>query len=174
MRDKFNVLQQFFVRQQPGQSYSLVIKAGFGGLAAIAILALLSQWTESLWIMAPFGATCVLLFSVPASPLSQPINVIAGHLISSSIGLGIHALLPTSWWAIGLAVGLAIAVMAALRITHPPAGADPLVVFIENPGWDYLGFPVLSGSIVLVLVAWLFHRLPPVIHYPTSFVKESK
>lgn len=168
MSNRISVLQRFFVRQQPAQSYSFIIKAGLGGVIAITTLALLSQWTESLWLMAPFGATCVLLFSVPSSPLSQPINIIAGHLISSSIGLALHSFLPTSWWAIALAVGLAIAAMAALRITHPPAGADPLVVFLESPGWDYLGFPVLSGSVILVVVAWIFHRIPPVVSYPNQ------
>lgn len=168
MRNKISVLESFFVRQQPRQSCHSIIKAGIGGVIAIAILALLSLWTDSLWLMAPFGATCVLLFSVPTSPLSQPINVIAGHLISTSIGLALHTFLPTSWWAIALAVGLAIAAMAAIRITHPPAGADPLVVFLENPGWDYLGFPVLSGSIILVVVAWAFHHIPPVISYPNQ------
>ena len=118
--------------------------------------------------MAPFGATCVLFFSVPTSPLSQPINVIAGHLISTAIGLALHTFLPFSWWAIGLAVGLAIVAKAALRVTHPPAGADPLVVFLDNPGWDYLDFPVFTGSIALILIAWIFHRIPPVIHYPNK------
>ncbi len=168
MSNIISVLQSFFVRQQPGQSSNLIIKAGISGVIAIATLALLSQWTDSLWLMAPFGATCVLLFSIPASPLSQPINVIVGHLISSSIGLTLHTLLPTSWWAIALAAGLALSAMAALRVTHPPAGADPLVVFLENPGWDYLGFPVLSGSVLLVVVAWIFHRIPPVVSYPNQ------
>ncbi len=157
-----------FIRQQATQSMSLVIKAGFGGFIAIATLAFISQWTESFWLMAPFGATCVLLFSVPASPLSQPVNVIAGHLIATAIGLALHFFLPFSWWAIGLAVGLAIAAMAALRVTHPPAGADPLVVFLDSPGWDYLGFPVFTGSITLVLIAWIFHRIPPVTNYPNK------
>lgn len=166
MNNKIIVLQNLLIRQQPNQPYPLIVKAGLGGVIAIALLALLSRWTDSLWLMAPFGATCVLLFSVPSSPLSQPINVIAGHFISSTIGLGLHTFFPASWWVIALAVGLSITTMAALRVTHPPAGADPLVVFLESPGWDYLGFPVISGSVLLVVVAWLFHRIPPAIPYP--------
>lgn len=168
MNNKINILQNLFIRQQPNQSYFMIVKAGLGAVIAIALLALLSRWTDSFWLMAPFGATCVLLFSVPTSPLSQPINVIAGHFISSSIGLSLHVFFLASWWSIALGVGLSIAVMASLRVTHPPAGADPLVIFIENPGWDYLGFPVVSGSIILVLVAWIIHRIPPVITYPNK------
>jgi CBS-domain-containing membrane protein len=145
----------------------VVLKAGIGGLLAIGVVAWLSHVTGSLLLMAPFGATCVLLFSVPNSPLSQPANVIGGHIISTAIGLILHTLLPVAWWSLGLAVGLAIAAMAALRVTHPPAGADPLVVFFESPGWDYLGLPVAFGSTALILIAWLFHRLPPGVDYPT-------
>jgi len=72
------------------------------------------------------------------------------------------------WWGMGLAVGLAIAAMAALRMTHPPAGADPLVVLFDNPGWGHIGLPVAVGSLMLVRIAWLHHRLPPCIIYPTS------
>jgi CBS-domain-containing membrane protein len=59
--------------------------------------------------------------------------------------------LPVEWWSLGLAAGLAIATMAVLRVTHPPAGADPLVVFFDNPGWAYLGLPVALGSLALIV-----------------------
>jgi CBS-domain-containing membrane protein len=116
--------------------------------------------------MAPFGATCVLMFSLPASPLSQPANVIGGHIISTAIGLTLHTFLPLDWWSMGLAVGIAITAMSILRITHPPAGADPLVIFLSSPGWDYLIFPVAMGSVVRGVTAWLFHRIPPKVNYP--------
>ncbi len=161
------VLGSLLFRHQPGQPLTVVVKAGLGGLLAIGAVAWLGRVTGNLLLMAPFGATCVLLFSVPNSPLSQPANVIGGHLVSTAIGLLLHAMLPVEWWSLGLAVGLAIAAMAALRVTHPPAGADPLVVFFDNPGWAYLGLPVASGSLALIMIAWLFHRLPPSIVYPT-------
>jgi len=164
---KSSVLRDFLLRQQPGQSSMAVIKAGIGGLLAISVVAWFSHATGNPLLMAPFGATCVLLFSVPNSPLSQPANVIGGHIVSTTIGLVLHVFLPAEWWSLGLAVGLAIAAMATLRVTHPPAGADPLVVFSDNPGWEYIGLPVAFGSLALVLIAWLFHRLPPNIAYPT-------
>jgi CBS-domain-containing membrane protein len=110
--------------------------------------------------MAPFGATCVLLFSVPNSPLSQPANVMGGHILSTAVGLAAYTVLPVDWWSLALAVGIAISVMAALRVTHPPAGADPLVVMLSGPGWEYLLFPVAVGSLSLVIIANLFHHLP--------------
>lgn len=164
----FSVISGAFARSQPTESNSNVFKAGAGGALAIITLSLLGYSPDSTLLMAPFGATCVLLFSLPKSPLSQPINVIGGHMVSAVIGLTLHAFLPTEWWSLGLAVGLAIAVMAALRVTHPPAGADPLVVFFSSPGWEYIVFPVALGSVVLVITAWLFHKLPPKTIYPLS------
>jgi len=163
-----NLLRQLINRSQPLQSTSLIVKAGIGGLLAIAAVAWGSHATGSPLLMAPFGASCVLLFSVPASPLSQPANLVGGHLVSTLIGLIMQTHLPLEWWALALSVGLAIAAMAALRITHPPAGADPLVIFFESPGLSYILFPALFGSLVLVLIAWLIHRLPPRTPYPLT------
>ena len=84
-----------------------------------------------------------------------------------AIGLALHALLPVEWWSMGLAVGMVIATVAALRVTHPPVGATPLVGLLENPGWGYIGLPVAVGSLMLVMIARLYHRLPPRIIYPT-------
>ncbi|PSL20216.1 HPP family protein [Shimia abyssi] len=130
-----------------------------GGAIAIACLALATSQANLSFIMAHFGASCVLLFSVPASPLSQPENVIGGHLQSTFVGLVLTAVLPNVWWAVALAAGLAIALMAALRVTHPPAGANPLVIFAADPGFLFLLFPVLSVAVALVAIATIYHRL---------------
>ena len=156
----FLMLRRVLDRKQPVETISNSIKAGVGGTMAIAILILLGSLFDNTLLMAPFGATCVLLFSLPASPLSQPINVIGGHLVSITIGLVLHSFLPTDWWSLGMAVGIAISVMAVLRVTHPPAGADPIVVFFSSPGWEYLIFPVVIGSVILVITAWVYHQLP--------------
>jgi len=160
------LLQALLLRAQLNLSWQLIVTASVSGTFAIAALTLLSDLTGMMLLMAPFGATCVLLFSVPSSPLSQPANVIGGHLVSASIGILIHTLIPSFWWAMALAVGLSIGVMAALRVTHPPAGADPIVVFIENLDVSYLIFPVAVGSVILVLFAWAFHSISPITNYP--------
>lgn len=148
-----------FIRPHlPPPSLRLSVMAGLGGCLAIAFVGALSALGLPPFLMAPFGASCVLLFSVPASPLSQPLNVVGGHLLTAAIGLAGAALLPDIWWAAALATGVAIALMALLRVTHPPAGANPLVIFAAVPGWDFLVFPVLAGAVALVVVATLYHR----------------
>lgn len=161
-------MRAYFHRHQPAASFAVVLKAGVAGALAIAIVAALSNASGAPWLMAPFGATCVLLFSVPASPLSQPANVIGGHFVSTLIGLLVLAALPVAWWSMALAVGLAIAAMAALRITHPPAGADPLVVMMTGVGFDFLLFPTLTGSVALALAATVLHRIGPKVQYPLN------
>jgi len=161
-------MKALLLRHQPAMGGLRALKAGLGGALAIALVAVMSEFTGSLWLMAPFGATCVLLFSVPASPLSQPINVVGGHVFSTLIGVLAFAVLPVTWWSMALAVGLAIGGMAFLRITHPPAGADPLVVMSLGVGLPYLLFPALLGSVALVLIAFLFHRIPPAVKYPAN------
>lgn len=66
--------------------------------------------------------------------------------------------LPDEWWAAAIAVGMAIAVMAVFRVTHPPAGADPLVVFTSDPDLEFLAMPALAGAVLLVGIATLYHR----------------
>lgn len=152
-------MHKLFSPALPKPSLRMIVAAGLGGFVAIASLALLTEQGSLALLMAPFGASCVLLFAAPQAPLSQPLNVVGGHFVATLVGLVLRTQLPVTWWALALAVGLAIALMVALRITHPPAGADPLVVFTANPDFSFLLFPVLSGTLALVVIAIVFHRL---------------
>jgi len=158
-------MKRFLIRHQPAVAPSSWFIAGIGGIIAIGLLGALTTYSSAFLLMAPFGASCVLLFSVPASPLSQPMNVVGGHLLATAIALAATYLLPDTWWAVAIAVGLAIAAMGALRVTHPPAGADPIVVFALNPGTSFLIITVLLGSLLLVVTATVFHRVRGV-QYP--------
>jgi CBS-domain-containing membrane protein len=150
-------MRHYFSRHQSPCGVRSVSLAGAGGAVAIGVLGSLTYYTGHALLMAPFGASCVLLFSVPNSPLSQPVNVVCGHLLATLVGLLLRQCLPDAWWAAALAVGLAIALMAVFRVTHPPAGADPIVVFATHPGFGFLILPVLIGSAALVVIASLFH-----------------
>ncbi|MFD1175443.1 HPP family protein [Paenibacillus puldeungensis] len=138
-----------------------------GGFLTIFTLFLLTIATSSEWLMAPFGASCVLAFGIWNAPFSQPRNIIGGHFVSSLIGILSYQWFGTTSWAIGLAVGLAIAVMMLTKTTHPPAGADPLVIMLGHMGWSYLISPVLIGSIVIVVFALLINNFRQDRAYPT-------
>lgn len=141
-----------------------------GGFITIITLIYLTNMTSTEWLMAPFGASCVLVFSVWNAPLSQPRNVIGGHVVSTFIGLLIYHLFGNEPWAIALAVGLAIAMMMLTKTTHPPAGADPLIVMLGAYSWIYLISPVLIGSIIIVIFALLINNLRSNRSYPVFWI----
>lgn len=152
-------MKRFVARPQPRISPLQCFWAGLGGAIAIAVMSYLTKQTDMVWLFAPFGASCVLLFSVPASPLSQPMNVVMGYAVAVACGFAAVSLLPDVWWSVALSVGAAIALMAYFRVTHPPAGAAPLVVFASHPDLTFLLFPVLTGAAGLVVLATVYHRL---------------
>ncbi|MFJ8070024.1 HPP family protein [Peribacillus sp. NPDC096447] len=141
-----------------------------GGFLTIFALILLTKMTSALWLMAPFGASCVLAFGLWNAPLSQPRNIIGGHFVSALVGLASYHFLGDEPWAIGLAVGLAIAVMMLTKTTHPPAGADPLVIMLGHYSWSYLFTPVLIGSVIIVFLALLINNLRSNRSYPTFWI----
>ena len=147
----------------PGKAVSL---AFLGGFLAIAIIALLAQSLHVALVLGSFGASCVLVFGYPDVPFSQPRNVIAGHVLSTVIGLAFVHFCGPQWWSVALAVGSAIAVMMLTRTVHPPAGSNPVIVFLMQPGWDFALFPTLSGAVILVLVALFYHNLTREARWP--------
>ncbi|MDC9621297.1 HPP family protein [Xenorhabdus sp. XENO-7] len=139
-----------------------LMKGLSGGFLGILLLSYLSQATEYPWLMAPFGATCAILFAAPTSPLAQPRNVIGGHLLTTAVGLVALYTLGNSMIVMSLAVGIAIMLMQLFRVVHPPAGANPLVVLLagqEAVGFDFLLTPVLTGSLALVIIASFINNL---------------
>lgn len=140
--------------------------AGLGGVIAMSLLGLLGATMQTTLVLGSFGASCVLLFGFPDVPFSQPRNIVAGHFLSSLIGLAFLKLLGPSWWAMGLATGTAISVMMMTRTVHPPAGSNPVIVFLSRPSWEFLLFPTLIGASVLVPVGLLFHNSTREARYP--------
>lgn len=133
--------------------------SGLGGAFAIWLLATLTRSLEHLLLIAPFGASCVLLFALPASPLARPRNVVGGHLITAVMGLLSLTLLGDGVLAMGVGVGLGIAAMQFTGTLHPPAGGNPLVVIMTGAGWSFLVLPVLAGTLILLVIAFAYHRL---------------
>ncbi|NLR97617.1 HPP family protein [Rhizobium sp. P38BS-XIX] len=149
-----------------GRRVKPALISGFGGFLVIYILSQLSGALGMLLLVAPFGASCVLVFALPQSPLAQPRNVIGGHLISAFIGIAIFGLLGAHPLSFALAVGLAIAAMQATETLHPPAGADPIVVLATGASWSFLLTPMLAGTILIVAAAYCYHRFVSSRAYP--------
>ncbi|MEO9899583.1 HPP family protein [Nisaea sp.] len=140
--------------------------SGLGTMLAIGFAAGLSEMLDAVLMMVPFGASCFLAFALPESPLAQPRNIVFGHLISSLVGLSVLAVLGPDWPAMALAIGLAVSAMMWTGTGHAPAGADPAVIFVLQPGPAFLPTPVLSGALLIVVVALIFNNLRPGKKYP--------
>ncbi|GGD38111.1 HPP family protein [Aureimonas glaciei] len=115
------------------------------------------------FIVAPIGASAVLLFAVPASPLAQPWSIIGGNTVSALVGITVVHFVDDPMLAIGLSVALAIAAMSLTRCLHPPGGAAALTAVIGGPtvlaaGYAFAFVPIAVNSVVLVLLGLFFHR----------------
>lgn len=115
------------------------------------------------FLVAPLGASAVLVFCVPASPLAQPWAVIGGDLLSAMVGLAAGHLLRDPWLAASLGVGGAIVAMSLARCLHPPGGACALLCALGATGkipWDatYM-LPITANVLLLCGFGWLFNNL---------------
>ncbi|MDD0973035.1 MAG: HPP family protein [Hafnia sp.] len=151
----------------PRPAARMVWNGLIGGLLGISVIAILTQSFGLPFMMAPLGATCVLLFAAPDAPLAQPRNVIVGHLLSSFVGIVVAKYLGVTPLYMGLAVGAAIALMQVTRTLHAPAGADPLVILLAGGAdWDFLFMPVTVSSVILVAIALVLNNASTANKWP--------
>ncbi|MGV3482339.1 MAG: HPP family protein [Sphingobium sp.] len=151
-----------------GGNFNDRLFACVGALMGIGLTGLVCTWLgagdQALpLLVAPIGASAVLLFAVPASPLAQPWSVVGGNIVSALVGITVAWLIPDRVIAAGLAVSLAILAMSLLRCLHPPGGAAALTAVIGGPavaaaGYGFAFMPVGLNSALLVGLGWLFHR----------------
>jgi CBS-domain-containing membrane protein len=122
-------------------------------------------------IAAPLGASCVVLFGYPRSPLAQPRNLVLGNGLGALVGLLLLAFGLQGPFDLALAVALTIVLGQQLRCLHPPAGGMAFLVVYLGVGWGFLLFPVFTGSVALVLLAWVFSRwVPGAMAYPQHWL----
>ena len=150
----------------PKHSVRAILVAWLGGFVAISAVTLLSNTFATALVLGSFGASCVLIFGFPDVPFSQPRNVIGGHFLSSLIGLICLTLFGATWWSVSIAVGTSIAIMMLTRTTHPPAGSNPVIIYLLKPAWGFLLFPTLFGAIILVVIAAIYNNLANEGKYP--------
>lgn len=160
---------RLFVPILAGAKLAERMVACVGALLGIALTALICRQalggSSSLpLLVAPLGASAVLLFAVPSSPLAQLWPIIGGNVISALIGVSVARIVPDQILAIGFGVSLAIAAMSFARCLHPPGGAAALTAIIGGPEIAASGFvfpfvPVGLNSVLLVVLGIIFHRL---------------
>ena len=134
--------------------------SAFGAFLCISLLSYLhfSEYGD-IWLIPPFGASMVLVMAVHNSPLAEPRNIFLGHTLSALSGVIIFALMGSSFISLGIAVGLAVFVMATFDSIHPPAGANPIIAILGGKGLSFVLMPVALGAVVIILFALFYNKL---------------
>lgn len=131
-------------------------------------------------VLGSFGASAVLIYGAVNSPLAQPKNLIGGHLISAFVGVSCYKLFAGDLLlASSIAVATSILFMQLTFTLHPPGGATALIAVIgtsqvHDLGYLYLLVPVLSGTIILFLIAFIVNNIPKNRTYPQNYKSHYK
>jgi len=156
--------------------------AGVGAGVTIAILAyitfesVLSGTNYGLWLAASFGSTVVVVFGYPNNEFAQPKNVLFGHLLCALVGVIFVTLFKITqdrsvfFLVIGLAVGISVLLMMALKITHPPAGGNTIVVMMAQDSFQFLIFPIMIGAITIIIGGIIYNRFILKRNYPLRWL----
>ena len=155
-------------------------RASIGAFFGIVLTSVATYWVIGSvsalpLLMAPIGASAVLLFGVPSSPLAQPWSIIGGNTVAALVGVTFAILIKEPVIAAAFALSVAIALMFALRCLHPPSGAVALTAVLGGPaihaaGYSFVIFPVAINSILLLIVALVYNNATRRT-YPHAIVK---
>lgn len=144
--------------------YAEAFRMAIGVALGLLITGMLSRWWSggagTMWMVSSLGASAVLLFGMPASPMAQPWPVLVGTVLSALVGAAVQALIADTALACAVAVGLSVMLMVPLRCMHPPgAGFAAYVVLEHINGVALVAFPILFNVAVLLVCAVVYNAL---------------
>ena len=119
--------------------------------------------------MFSFGATVFIVFVLYDLETAQPKNIFFGHLVSILVGIIFNETLGFSFYSLGLSVGVAVALMVYLKVMHPPAASNPLVALSMDLSYDFIFFPVIVGTVVIILMSVLINKIILKRKYPKKW-----
>ncbi len=142
--------------------------AGLAAFTAVIILSYLKNWTHFMVLSAPLGATLVLLLLLPSAPLSRPKHVILGHLLTTILSIIGLKFIPDPMIGLAVCFGLSFTLMVLTDTLHPPAGANPILIYLADPDLVPLDFilPTLFGTLFMVGFASVYHYIFTHRRYP--------
>ena len=119
--------------------------------------------------MGPLGASCILVFAAHNGPLSQPRQVIGGHILSTVTGLIIWSIFGKSLFIIIISLVVVLILMSLTKTIHPPAAASALVAINFETGWGYL-VPIVIGVSFIIVISLLYNNLFSKRKYPKHWL----
>ena len=140
------------------------------GVAASVIIGILSflsfETSTGFWLMFSFGSTTLIVLIFYESEFAQPSNIFFGHILGIVVGILFNELFGISFITLGLAVGVTVTLMMYLRVIHPPAAANPLIALFADVSINYIIFPVIVGSVVIIILSFLINKFLLKRDYP--------
>jgi len=155
----------YFGGDQPEVAWAERLRSCAGALVGLMLVFTIAKLLGELagideWLMASLGASALLVFALPGSPMAQPWAVIAGNTLSALIGITTVILIPEPLLAMPIAASLSIMGMFILRCLHPPAAAVALIVVLGHvTHYRYAVFPVMIDSILLIVAGAIYSNL---------------
>ena len=145
--------------------------AGFAASIIIGVLSFLSFETSTgFWLIFSFGSTTLIVLIFYESEFAQPLNIFFGHLLGIIVGILFNEFFGISFITLGLAVGTTVTLMMYFKIVHPPAAANPLIALFADVSLNYIIFPVLVGSIVIIFLTILINKFILKRSYPKRWI----
>ena len=144
-----------------------LLAAIFSALTIGALSLLTYKTSYGLFLIASFGSTMVLLYGYPESPFAKPKNIFFGHFLTSLVGVIFVAFIPLPiYLIIPIAVGLGVGLMILFKVTHPPAGGNPIIVIMGSVSFEFLISPVISGSVIVIIFGIIINKFIIKNNYP--------
>lgn len=158
---------------------SHVMWSAIGAFLGIYLITVLNRYifgnvSDTIFLVGSFGASAVLIYGVPHAELSQPRNVMGGHIISAFLGITVYKFFPLETSLLSaLAVSLSIVAMHVTHTLHPPGGATALIAVIGSSqihdlGYMFIVTPIAVGAVILLIIALAVNNMSnnPKRHYP--------
>ena len=146
------------------------IVAGISASIIIGVLAFLSFETSTgFWLIFSFGSTTLIVLVFYESEFAQPPNIFFGHLLGIIVGIIFNKFFGISFITLGLSVGTTVMLMMYLKIIHPPAAANPLIALFADVSFNYIIFPVLTGSALIIFLTVLINKFILKRSYPKKW-----
>ena len=150
---------------QPRVAWAERLRSVLGAFIGLVLVFTAAKYLGELsgideWLMASLGASALLVFALPQSPMAQPWAVIAGNTLSALVGISVLHVVGEPLLAMPLAASLSILGMYVLRCLHPPAAAVALIVVLGHVmHYRYAFFPVMIDSVLLILAGAAYSNL---------------
>ena len=143
-----------------------LISAFFAAIVIGTLAFLTLRTSTGIWLMFSFGATVFIGFVLYNLETAQPKNIFFGHLISVLVGIIFNEAIGFSFYSLGLSVGLAVTLMVYFKVMHPPAASNPLVVLFSDVSFEYILFPVVLGSLIIIIMGIFINKIILKRKYP--------